>query len=98
MRIKAPTGVCKSASTERTTGTTFPCRASRSNASKDDGCRSSIYKAIHRFRRFFLPQTSAGEPVAAVDNQHNAINETRCLGTDKYRGFLDIGNSAKASE
>jgi hypothetical protein len=37
MRRKAPTGVCKSASTVRTTGTTLPRSASRSNSSKDAG-------------------------------------------------------------
>src|ERR1043166_7560937 len=42
MRMNVPTGVCRSASTERTTGTTLPCRASRSNASNDGGWRSNI--------------------------------------------------------
>src|ERR1044072_1388169 len=90
MRMNAPTGVCRSASTERTTGTTFPCRASRSNASKFDGCRSSIVMASTESR--------TGQPVTTIDNQHHAVNKTRCVGTNKHCRLFDIGDASKTSE
>src|SRR5436853_7915504 len=92
MRMKAPTGVCKSASTDRTTGTTLPCRASRSNASNVAGCRSSILVCASARKPI------RGEPLATVDNQHHAVDKTRRVGTDKNCCLLDVGNSSKASE
>src|SRR6185369_13190748 len=88
MRMNVPTGVCKSASTERTTGTTLPCRASRSNASNDGGWRSSMN----------LSETRAVEPVSTVDNQHDAANKTRRIGTEKHCGLLNIRNSPETSD
>src|ERR1041385_1491593 len=93
MRMNVPTGVCRSASTERTTGTTLPCRASRSNASNDGGCRSSILKMLSND----LSEPRAVQPVSTVNNQHDLVNKTRRIRTEKQRRLLNISNSPKTS-
>src|SRR5215211_3491414 len=101
MRMNAPTGVCKSASTERTTGTTLPCRASRSNASNEGGWRSSISLSI--LKNFVNPvqqllsETRTVQPMSTINNQDHAVNKACGIRTDKHRGLLDVGNSSKTS-
>src|SRR6185503_21014963 len=89
MRMNVPTGVCRSASTDRTTGTTLPCRASRSNASNDAGSRSSMLTAYHAIGR---------EPLTAIDYQHDAVDKTRRVRADKNRRLFDICDSSKTSQ
>src|ERR671919_883189 len=89
MRMNVPTGVCRSASTDLTTGTTLPCRASRSNASNDEGCRSSMLASNH---------TVGGEPLPAIDYEHGAVDITRCVRTNEDCCFLDVGNASEAPE
>src|SRR6185369_3609907 len=89
MRMNVPTGVCRSASTDRTTGTPLPCRASRSNASNDAGCRSSMLTAYHPVGR---------EPLTAIDHQHNTIDITRRLRTNKDRCLFNIRDSSKTAQ
>src|SRR5687768_1639944 len=87
--MNVPTGVCRSASTDLTTGTTLPCRASRSNASNDEGCRSSMLASNH---------TVGGEPLPAIDDEHGAVHITRCVRTDEHCDFLNVGNAPETSK
>src|ERR1051325_7698093 len=100
MRMNVPTGVCRSASTERTTGTTLPCRASRYNASNDGRCRSSIdpvnlENLVNLSNDLSKPR--AVQPMSAIDNQHDTVDKTRRVRTQKHRGLLNIRNSPETS-
>src|SRR5215207_9700758 len=68
-RRNAPTGVCKSASTLRTTGTTFPRAASRSNSSNVAGVSPIIF--IQSGSRSALARVGFEPPAPVAAVRHN---------------------------
>src|SRR6185436_4831642 len=92
---KAPSGVCRSASTVRTTGTTLPRAVSRSKSSKVAGESSSMLWIGD-------PESSKQplgcQPVSAVNYQHRAIDVTRRLRTKKHGRLLDVLDESESTE
>src|SRR5205085_4192430 len=101
-RKKALTGVCKSASTVRTTGTTLPRVVSRSNSSNDAGDNLSIRGKrsdyLLRAQLFRTQQPACRQPLPTVNDDDRAVNKRSGIGAEEQRGVFDVADTAEATD